>query len=109
MLLLGAEYGPAGAVLRAMLPVGVVTLPNYILGFPTLGAMGLSRYANYSVIFGSVLHVCNLLILYLTDSISMMTLAALVSVAECAILLFRIVVIVRNRRLMRPQEETEHE
>lgn len=109
-LFFGPEYGPAGAVLRAMLPVGVVTLPNYILGFPTLGAMGLSKYANYSVIFGSALHICNLIVLYLTGSMNMITLAALVSVAECAILIFRIVVIVRNRDLMRPREEgSDHE
>lgn len=105
---LGPEFGPAGTVLRAMLPVGVVTLPNYILGFPTLGAMGLSKYANYSVVFGSVLHVCNLLILFLTGNVNMVTLAVLVSVAESAILIFRIVVIVRNRHLMRPVEESDH-
>ena len=91
-----------------MLPVGVVTLPNYILGFPTLGAMGLSKYANYSVVFGSVLHVCNLLILFLTGNVNMVTLAILVSVAESAILIFRIVVIVCNRHLMRPVEESDH-
>lgn len=103
---LGPEYGPAGTVLRAMLPVGVVTLPNYVLGFPTLGAMGLSKYANYSVIFGSVLHVINLLILFLTGNMNMLSLAILVSVAECAILLFRIVVIVRHRDCMKSKEES---
>lgn len=107
-LFFGPEYGPAGAILRAMLPVGVVTLPNYVLGFPTLGAMGLSKYANYSVVFGSALHICNLLVLYLTGNMNMITLAILVSVAECAILAFRIVVIVRNRHLMRPVEESDH-
>lgn len=106
ILFLGQEYGPAGTVLRAMLPVGIVTLPNYVLGFPTLGAMGLSKYANYSVIFGSVLHVCNLLILHFTGNMNMLTLAILVSVAECAILAFRIVVIVRNRDRMRPKEDS---
>lgn len=103
--LFGEEYGPAGQVLRAMLPVGVITLPNYILGFPTLTAMGLSKYANYSVVFGSALHICNLLVLWCTGSMNMVTLAALVSVAEFAILLFRIAVIVKYRDRMRPQKE----
>ena len=106
ILFLGPEYGPAGTVLRAMLPIGIVTLPNYVLGFPTLGAMGLSKYANYSVMFGSLLHICNLLVLYFTGNMNMVTLAVLVSVAECAILVFRIVVIVRNRHCMRPKEES---
>jgi len=92
-------------VLRCMLPVAVVTLPNYVLGFPTLGAMGLSKYANYSVIFGSVLHVVNLAALYLSGNMSMTSLAVLVSVAECAILAFRIAVIVKNRDKMRPKED----
>lgn len=104
MLLLGKEYGPAGQVLRAMLPVAVVTLPNYVLGFPMLGAMGLKQYANYSVIFGSVLHVFNLLVLYFTGHMNMVTLAALVSVAETAILLFRVVVIWLHRDRLKRKE-----
>ncbi len=104
-LLLGAEFGPAGQVLRAMLPVAVVTLPNYILGFPMLTAMGLKQYANYSVIFGSALHIINLGILYLSGSMNMVTLAILVSVAEIAILLFRVVVIWLHRDRLRQKEE----
>lgn len=105
VLLLGKEYAPAGQVLRAMLPVGIVTLPSYVLGFPTLGAMGLSKQANYSVVFGSVLHIVNLAVLLMTKNVSMVTLAVLVSVAECAILLYRIAVIVRHRDKLRPTEE----
>ena len=93
----GAEYAPAAPVLRAMLPVVAVILPSYILGFPTLGAMGLSRYANYSVVFGSCLHIVNLAVLYFIGRLSMVTLGALASIAETAILLFRIVVILRHR------------
>lgn len=104
----GPEYGPAGQVLRAMLPVGVITLPNYILGFPTLSAMGLKNYANYSVIFGSALHICNLLILMVSGNMNMVTLAALVSVAEGAILLFRVCVILRHRDRLRPKEGPDH-
>ena len=105
ILVFGEEYGPAGQVLRAMLPVGIIVLPNYVLGFPTLGAMGLSKYANYSVIFGSVLHLCNLMILWFTGQMNMVTLAAMVSVAELSILVFRIVVIVRNRDRMEAGKE----
>lgn len=104
-LILGAEYGPAGQVLRAMLPVGVMTLPNYILGFPTLTAMGLSKYANYSVVFGSVVHVINLLILYVSGHMNMASLAVLVSVAEAAILLFRITVIWLHRDRLHTKED----
>lgn len=107
IFLLGEEYGPAGQVLRAMLPVGIITLPNYILGFPTLTAMGLSKYANWSVMFGSALHICNLLLLWLTGNMNMVTLAILVSVAEFAILLFRVIVIILHRDRM--GKEAPHE
>lgn len=107
-LLLGEEFGPAGQVLRAMLPVGIVTLPSYILGFPTLTAMGLSKYANYSVIFGSVLHIVNLSVLFLTGHVNMVTLAVLVSVAETAILLFRIAVILTHRDRLQQKKEIDH-
>lgn len=104
-IVFGAEYGDAAPVLRAMLPVVVVILPSYILGFPTLSAMGLSKYANYSVVFGSALHVFNLLVLYFTGHMNMVTLGALVSVAEIAILLFRVTVIWKNRALLRVKQE----
>ena len=100
----GAEFAPAGQVLRAMLPVGVVILPSYILGFPMMSAMGISKYANYSVIFGSVIHIINLSVLWLTGNINMVTLGISVSVAETLILGYRIVVIWRNRHLMKREE-----
>ncbi len=105
-LLLGAEFAPAGQVLRAMLPAALVTLPNYILGFPTLSAMGLSRWANYSVMVGSALHIVNLVLLYTTGNMNMVSLALMVSVAETIILLIRVAVIVFNRDKM---QEVPHE
>lgn len=100
----GADFAPAGQVLRAMLPVGVVILPSYILGFPMMSAMGIAKHANYSVIFGSVLHICNLLILWATGNVNMVTLGISVSVAETLILGYRIVVILKNRHLLKKED-----
>ncbi len=108
-IVFGAGYGDAAPVLRAMLPVVVVILPSYILGFPTLSAMGLSKYANYSVIFGSALHVVNLVALYLTGYMNMVTLGVLVSIAETAILLFRIAVIWRYRDRLGQKGGAQHD
>lgn len=102
----GPDFAPAGQVLRAMLPVGVVILPSYILGFPMMSAMGIPKHANYSVIFGSVIHICNLLVLWGTGNINMVTLGISVSVAESLILLYRIVVILRNRHLLKKEGQT---
>lgn len=102
----GADFAPAGKVLRAMLPVGVVILPSYIMGFPVMSAMGISKHANYSVIFGSVIHIINLSILWLTGNINMVTLGISVSVAETLILGYRLIVVWRNRHLMKKEEHS---
>ncbi len=96
----GEEFAQAGAVLRAMLPVGVVIFPSYVLGFPMLTAMGISKHANYSTIFGSVFHMAMLGLLFAFGQINMMTLALSVSITETVILLYRIIVIIKNRHLM---------
>ena len=88
-----------------MLPVVVVILPSYILGFPTLTAMGLTKYANYSVVFGSVLHIFNLVVLYFSGYLNMVTLGILVSVAETAILGFRVAVILTHKNRWKEQSE----
>lgn len=102
----GEEFAQAGAVLRAMLPVGVVIFPSYILGFPMLTAMGISKYANYSTIFGSVFHMIMLGVLFLCGQVNMMSLALSVSITETVILLYRIVVIFKHRHLLKPSGES---
>lgn len=100
----GEEFREAGNVLRAMLPVGVVIFPSYVLGFPMMTAMGISKHANYSTIFGSVFHLALLGVLFVVGQINMMTLAISVSATETVILLYRMVVIYKNRHLMTAKE-----
>ncbi len=101
ILLFGTEFAAAGDILRAMLPVGIVILPSYICGFPMLSAMGLTKHANYSVIFGTVCHISVLLILFATGNMSTVTLGCTVSLTETLILAYRLTVIVRHRELLR--------
>ncbi len=100
-LLFGAEFGPAGDVLRVMLPTAVIILPSYICGFPMLSSMGLAKHANYSTVFGSVIHLINLAILYFTGNMNMITLGAAMSVAEAWILAYRLAVIWRHRNRLK--------
>ena len=91
------EFRPAGDVLRAMLPAAVVILPSYLCGFPVLSPIGLAKHANYATIFGSVIHIINLAILYFTGNINMVTLGAAMSLTQILILAYRLVVIWRHR------------
>jgi len=105
----GEEFRESAAALRALLPVVIFTLPNYILGFPTLGAMGLAKYANLSTVFCTVIHLLNLGIVYFTGHLNMLMLCLLTSLAEFLVLLFRVVVIFFHRDRLRPEEAEKTE
>lgn len=99
---LGAEGSQVVLPLRLLIPVAVFSFPNYVLGYPTLGAMGLAKYANIAVVFGTAVYLLGALLLWFTVGINLVTLCLLTSVTEGSILAFRLVVIVKNRKLMGP-------
>lgn len=90
--------------LRGLMPTVVIALPNYLLGFPTLGAMGLSKQVNNSTIFGTVVHIVMLLMLGFSGHMTLQGLCMLTCLTEALVLCYRVIVIFRNRRLLRPQE-----
>ncbi len=96
----GSEYAGTAPILRAFLPTIVAILPNYIFGFPTLGAMGISKYANHSIFFGTGVQICGLVILFATGNLSAVMLALMTSISEWSIMLFRITQVWRNRHLI---------
>lgn len=97
----GKSFENTAPILIALLPSVVAILPSYLLGFPTLSAMGLSGYANISIYFGTVVHILGLAFLFATDTLSAFSLAALTSLSEWSIMLFRAVTVYKNRQLMR--------
>lgn len=103
----GPEFADASRVLRVMLPVVVVILPSYILGFPTLSPMGLAKHANYSTIVGSVFYVASMAALFLTGHVTMVSLGALTSATEILIFLYRLIVVWHYRERMQPRKEEE--
>ena len=96
----GAEYEASAPILRVLLPIVVITLPNYIMGFPVLGAMGLNKQANYSVVFGSVVHIINLLVLYFSDNLSVISLGIATAITDAVILAYRCFIVYKNRHLL---------
>lgn len=105
---LGAEAGPQVVLpLRLLIPVAVFAYPNYILGYPTLGAMNLAKYANISVGFGTVIYILGVVVAYFTVGINLTTLCVLTSLTEFSILAFRVTVIIRNRHIFSPEHKEE--
>lgn len=94
----GEEYAYTGTVLRTLLPVIAMALPSCVFGFPVLGAMGLNKYVNYSVIWGSVLHVVGLVVLFALGSLSVITLGIMTSITEGFILVYRLTVVFKYKK-----------
>lgn len=103
----GEEFAGTAPVLRGFIPAIAVLLPSYILGFPTLGAMKLAKYANYSIFFGTTIHIIGLCILFVTSNIDGVTLAFLTSLSETAIMLFRLFAVIKNRKVFQEVSVSE--
>ena len=67
---------------------------------------GLAKFANISVVFGTFVYLAGVAVLWLTVGINLVSLCLLTSLTEGSILAFRLVVIVKNRRLMGAGPET---
>jgi PST family polysaccharide transporter len=89
ILFAGPKYEEASSIFRAMLPLVVITLPLYLLGFPMLGAMGRIKDANFSVIFGALFYVVVVTVLFLVNRINFISLAYTTGATESFILVYR--------------------
>lgn len=98
MLIFGKGFEGTGKILRAMLPIAILTLPDYILGFPTLGAMGKSKHANISIYVSAGIHAINLSLFLVTGKLNAVTLAWLTSVAVFVEVLYRLIIVLKNRK-----------
>ncbi|WP_433959449.1 oligosaccharide flippase family protein [Cytobacillus horneckiae] len=96
-MLFGEQFRSAGYILRVLLPVVVMSPIIYILGFPVLTPMGLSKHANYSIISASIIHLFMLTIVFLMGEFNVIVLCILVVITESLILLYRIIVVWKHR------------
>lgn len=87
----GKDYMDAVPIFQAFLPLIVITLPEYLFGFPVLGAMNRMKDANLSVIIAAIYHIIGLAILYLTSNINFITVALLTCSTEFIVLTYRLI------------------
>ncbi len=104
VLILGEEFAESAAILRVFIPVILITLPNYIMGFPVLSPMGLAKYANISVVAGAVLHAVQLLILFVSGNMSAVSVGICTCITEVFILLFRTGVVLIHKKKINKNE-----
>lgn len=96
--LFGTEYAEAGNVLRCLLPILLVILPTYILCFPVMVPLGLSKWANMSNVVGMIIQILGLSILIVIGKLNIYTLCILSSTTEVMVFLFRLIVVIFYKR-----------
>ena len=67
---------------KLLLIACLLIIPSILLGYPFLGAMGYSRFTNKSVISSSIFHLLGLIILVLTNTLSIYTVAGMLIITE---------------------------
>ena len=89
VMLFGADYADAAPVLRALIPVMVMILPQYILGFPVMTPLGIAHKANISVIIGAFVQIFLLIFVWTQDMLTAVNVCICTSITEFVILTYR--------------------
>lgn len=76
-----------------------VTLPSRLAGYPLLGALGYTKFANLSVILGSIVHLTGLLFLFLTRNLNIYSIAYMVVITESIVFILRLIPIFKYNLL----------
>lgn len=87
-ILFGSNFEESVNVLRIFGIVLIVVIPSMLLGYPFLATFGYQKYANGSVIIGSVLHLALLLII--SPFMNIYIVAGLVLITETIVFLIRL-------------------
>ena len=64
LLVFGPDFSESAELLRLFSILAIIFVPTVMIGYPFLGALGKEKYANYSVVFASLLHISLLIILF---------------------------------------------
>lgn len=98
--LFGNEYYEAGNILRLLSPIMLVIFPTYILAFPVMVPMGLTKYANLSNVFGMCIQLALIGVLLAFGRLTVYTLCGITSITEVSVFLFRLIVVIIHRDRM---------
>ena len=93
ILIFGEEYAEAGNILRLLLPIVWIILPTYIIAFPVMVPLGLTKYANLSNVVGMCIQIGGLSLLFLTENLNIYSVCALTSFTEVAVFVYRLTVV----------------
>lgn len=84
-------------VFKVFLIAALFVVPSILLGYPFLGALGHSKEANMSVIYGSIIHLIGLGVLVLLNQVSLSAVAYMVLITELFVFTYRVIKIRGNK------------
>lgn len=96
-LLFGVDFTASTPVLQIFCLVLLVVGPSMLLGYPYLAALGYPKYANFSVIYGSIFHLLALIVLAVTSYLNIYSVAVLVLITETIVLMIRVYGVKKHR------------
>lgn len=85
----GSKYVEAVPVLRALLPMLVISFPAMLFGWPALDAIGKSKQTTISTIVAACIQLVGIGILYATHNFTLIGVALLRFVSELSIFILR--------------------
>lgn len=71
--------------------VCIINVPSVLLGYPLLGALGYTKYTNWTVVVSSIFHVIGLLVLFITSYLNIYSVAFMVLATEGLVLVLRVI------------------
>ncbi len=90
-LVYGNEAGQDSILIfRILLISALFVVPSVLLGYPFLGALGHGRAANRSVMFGSLLHLVLLAVIFFSKNITAINVSICVVITEFFVFTYRI-------------------
>lgn len=84
-------------VFKIFLIANLIVVPSILIGYPFLGALGFSTYANMSVIYASIIHLFGLFFLVLTNNITIYNVALMVIVTQIVDFIYRFYGLYKNK------------
>jgi PST family polysaccharide transporter len=101
----GAQYLESADVLRAVIPIIAVTPINYIIAFPVMVPMGLQKQSNLANIVGAIVYVLGMLVLWITQNISILSAAIVLMITECCVAGWRTLMVIKYRDRLNADKE----
>ena len=99
-LFYGAEMAKAYIILRIFCIANLILIPHVLLGYPLLGALGYTKEANLTVIISSIIHVAGLFILFITNHMTIISIALLYMLTEYIIFGMRLFLVIKYKLLV---------